>query len=71
MLVHRHVMERTDPVKTTSRPQADVLHISCPVRLYTATNSRLVAEGFITPLYKGEVGGTTEDPLNDLGGEGM
>ena len=60
MLVHRHVMERTNPVETTSRPQADVLHISCPIRLYTATNSRLVAEGFITPLYKGEARGTTE-----------
>ena len=60
MLVHRHVMERADPVETTSRPQADVLYIGCPIRLYTATNSRLVAEGFITPLYNGEARGTTE-----------
>ena len=60
MLVHRHVMERADPVETTSRPQANVLYIGCPIRLYTATNSRLVAEGFITPLYNGEARGTTE-----------
>ena len=60
VLVHRHVMERADPVATTSRPQADVLHIGGPIRLYTATNSRLVAEGFITPLYNGEARGSTE-----------
>lgn len=53
-------MERADPVETTSRPQADVLHMSCPIRLYTTTNSRLVAESFITLLYNGEARGTTE-----------
>ena len=60
VLVHRHLMECADPVETTSRSQAGVLHVGCPIRLYTATNSRLVTEGFTTPLYDSEARGATE-----------
>ena len=67
--MHRHVMERADPVEIKSRLQADVLHIGCPIRLYTASNSRLVAGGFITPLHNGEARGITEPTRQGIADE--
>ena len=46
-LLHRHIMERVDPVFVLPKPDAAALATGAPVRLYTRTNTRRIAEGTV------------------------
>ena len=52
-------MERADPIFTCSRPSVEDLTQGTPLRLYTRTNSRFVAEGTLVSHGSGEKWGGT------------
>lgn len=53
-------MERADPIFTCSRPSVQALSLGTPLRLYTRTNSRFVAEGTLVSDDSGEKWSGTE-----------
>ena len=54
------IMKNTDPVLTCSHPAVQDLAHGIPLRLYTRTNSRFVAEGSLVSRSSGEKWGCTK-----------
>ncbi|CAM9783090.1 unnamed protein product, partial [Laminaria digitata] len=59
-LLHRHVMERVDPVFVLPQPGAADLATDTLLRLYTRTNTRCIAEGTVVDYTTAGTFGKTE-----------
>lgn len=59
VLLFRYIMERADPIFTARRPNVETLEVGTSVRLYTKTNSRVVAVGTLLDYPGGNTWGKT------------
>lgn len=58
-LLHREIMERVNPVFVPHQPHAAALATGTPVRLYTRSNTRCIAEGIVADYYTAQAFGGT------------
>ena len=59
VLIFYHIWARMDPIFTERRPDVLSLPVNTPLRLYTSTNSRCVAEGTLVDYPQGSTWGST------------
>lgn len=68
VLLFYYIHHRMDPVFTERRPDVLALRAGTPLRLYTRTNSRCVAEGTLAEYPRGRTWGSTNLALGQRQG---